>query len=530
MADSKSPARYDSAMFDDFVLCQINPVMGDVAGNARHILDIAKKQSRESLCVFPELALVGYPPEDLVLSPALREAVEKELPKLVQALKDGPAILLGAPVWERNVLCPFNACLLIEGGEIKAIVKKHDLPNYNVFDDKRIFTSGPLPPPILYKGRKLGVMICEDMWTSAAAEHLKQHGAECLVVVNASPYEMGKHEKRRLPTARERVRESGLPLLYVNQIGGQDDLLFDGRSFVMDGQGNLLRHLPAFQEIAHPVAEEMSAPEIDWRQELYDGLVLALRDYVHKNNAQGAVIGLSGGIDSALVAAIAADALGPQKLRCITMPSRFNSNESIEDAADVAAALNLSMEMQPIESLVQAFESQLKLTSGIPHENMQSRVRGTVLMALSNANSGWLVLSTTNKSELAVGYGTLYGDMAGAFAPIRDLYKREVAALSVWRGIPERVLKKPPSAELREGQKDQDSLPPYDVLDSVLFQLIEENKKPDEVTGCDKAVRDKIVHLLRINEFKRRQGPLGPKVSVKAFGRDRRFPVTNASE
>lgn len=515
------------------VLCQINPVLGDIKGNAKRIVDAALAQPSNALCVFPELCLIGYPPEDLIYNPAMRRQVEAEIPLIAEALKDGPGVLIGAPVWigtmndgnkrGRDRLLPRNAAMLIAEGEIKGTVYKRDLPNYEVFDDKRVFTAGPLPEPIMYQGHSLGVVVCEDIWTNEIADHLKARGAEQLIVLNASPYERGKMQ-RRLDMAKTRVRETGLPLVYVNQVGGQDDLIFDGQSFVMDVHGKIALRLPVFEEAC---ARKGHAAVMKDAEEVYKGLVLATRDYVLKNGGKGVFVGLSGGVDSALVAAIAADALGAENVRVVTMPSRFNSNESIDDAAEVADTLGLTMEMQPIEGSVKVMEEQLKLTSGIAHENIQSRLRGLMLMALSNAQPGWFVLTTTNKSELAVGYGTMYGDMAGAFAPLRDLYKKDVFALSKFRGLPKRVLTKAPSAELRDDQTDQDTLPPYDVLDAILTALIEEDADPAAIKG-DPALIAKIARWVRINEFKRRQGPPGPKITARAFGRDRRYPITNA--
>lgn len=507
------------------VLCQMNPIMGDVAGNARVVKEWACQQDADALCVFPELCLVGYPAEDLAYSPALRTAIEHEIPKLAKALKDKASIIIGAPVWDGAEVRPYNAALLIYGGAVQATILKCDLPNYGVFDDKRSFRGGPLPAPVTFKGARLGILVCEDLWTPTAAAALKEQGADNLIAINASPYHRDKQATRRMPMARDRVRETGLPLVYVNQVGGQDDLVFDGQSFVMNPQGDIACLLPAFEEIV--ASSSMPAAALSPEEEIYKALVMATRDYVHKNNMKGAIIGLSGGIDSALVAAIAADALGPKHVRLVTLPSRFNSNESIDDAHMVAEQLGIVMEMQPIESVVNLFEQQLGITKGLAHENIQARVRGVTLMALSNAASGMLVLSTTNKSELAVGYGTMYGDMAGAFAPIKDLYKRDVVALAKWRGLPERVITKAPSAELRDNQKDADSLPPYDVLDALLYQLIEEDKAPSDVTGADSFTVERVARLLRSSEFKRRQGAPGPKISLKAFGRDRRYPMTN---
>ena len=540
-------------------LAQLNPVMGDLAGNARKALK-AREEARAlgaDAVVYPELYVSGYPPEDLVQKPAFVAAVERTVEDLAKATADGgPAMIVGTP-WpgERR---PYNSVALLAGGRIEALRHKVDLPNYGVFDEKRVFEPGPLPGPVNFKGVRLGLPICEDIWGPDAVECISETGGEILVVINGSPYRRNVMAER-MNAAVARVAESGLPLIYVNQVGGQDELVFEGASFVLNPGGELAASLPSFEEAIRIVefervgggwrcrkAEKELAPEGEEAD--YRACVLGLRDYVEKNGFPGVVLGLSGGIDSALVAAMATDALGPQRVHCLMMPYRFTSGESLEDAARCAKALGVRYDSVPIGGPVDAFLAALKpLFAGkaadITEENIQSRVRGTTLMAVSN-KFGSLVLTTGNKSEMSVGYATLYGDMNGGFNPIKDLYKMEVYAISRWRNanvpkggrgpegevIPENILTKAPTAELRENQKDQDSLPPYDVLDDILQSLVEGEVPLAEIVekrGHDEATVKKVEKLLYIAEYKRRQAAPGVKITSRNFGRDRRYPITN---
>ncbi|MGB0719742.1 MAG: NAD+ synthase [Bdellovibrionales bacterium] len=524
-------------------LTQMNPTVGDLDGNAAKIIDVWKNADSD-LVVFPEMVLCGYPPEDLVLKPTFLEGVRVHIDAYVQASTDlHAAALIGCP-WVIDGRT-YNVVHLIYKGKIVATQAKHHLPNYGVFDEKRIFASGPLPAPIDFNGRKIGVLICEDMWFADVAAHLKQQGAEILIVPNASPFEIGKHA-RRIDLAKARTGETGLPLVYVNQIGGQDELVFDGGSFVMDAGGAVVNALALFEEevstFSPPLTPAESSPPqaggIEGGSEsIYAALKRGLSDYVRKNGFNGVVLGLSGGVDSALAAAIAADALGPQNVHCVMMPSPFTSQDSLDDAAELAQNLGCPYEIIPIQKAMNAFESTIPDLTGIAHENMQSRIRGLILMALSNSGAnagGKMVLTTGNKSEMATGYATLYGDMNGGFNALKDVYKTQVYALCAWRNaqspvIPPRILTKAPSAELRADQKDQDSLPPYDILDDILECLIERDMGIAAIAarGHDEAVVTRVYKLLRASEYKRYQAPPGTKITSRAFGRDRRYPMTN---
>ncbi|HOO82472.1 MAG TPA: NAD+ synthase [Alphaproteobacteria bacterium] len=527
-------------------LAQLNPTVGDLRENAEKILDVWD-ESESDLVVFAEMALCGYPPEDLVLKPSFINSIHSFVESICEQSKDFKSAALISCPWriEDEV---YNAALLIENGQIVAVQPKHHLPNYGVFDEQRIFKAGPLPAPIDFRGYRLGILICEDMWYADVAAHLKAEGAELLIVPNASPFETTKDETR-LDIARARAGETGLPLLYVNQVGGQDELVFDGGSFVMDGEGNAVFQAAEFTEETHGITFSGrrlscpdSVPQFSPEEELYKALVLGLKDYIEKNGFPGVLLGLSGGIDSALSAAIAVDALGPERVHCVMMPSPFTSEESLIDAQDCANALGCPYETMPIDAAMEAFTSIIPGLSGIAHENMQSRVRGLILMALSNA-SGNMALSTGNKSEMAVGYATLYGDMNGGFNALKDLYKMQVYALSKWRNahkptgalgpggvvIPENILTKVPTAELKENQRDQDSLPPYEELDDILECLIEHDMAMDEICarGHDEATVKQVWAMLDRAEYKRRQAPPGVKITRRAFGRDRRYPITN---
>ncbi|MGE5504808.1 MAG: NAD+ synthase [Actinomycetota bacterium] len=536
---------------------QVNPVVGDLAGNLERIRAARSAAAADAaqLVVCGELTVSGYPPEDLVLKSAFLDAVEAGVEALAAETADGgPALLIGAPWRAEGRVC--NAALLLDHGKVAAVRLKHHLPNYGVFDEARVFAPGPVPGPVVFRGVRLGVMICEDMWFADVADTLAATGAEILVVPNGSPFELDKAGVR-LDRARARVAETGLPLIYVNQVGGQDELVFDGASFALDGQGRVLARLPAWQEavVTTRWRKEMDgwrcegplAPEPARDENVYQAMVLGLRDYVTKNGFPGVVLGLSGGIDSALAAAVAADALGADKVWCVMMPSPYTSRESLEDAAAVARLLGCRLDTVGIEPAMAAFAGMLDpLFQGrapdITEENLQSRSRGLTLMAISN-KFGPMVLSTGNKSEMSTGYATLYGDMCGGFAVLKDVYKTTVFAVSRWRNanrpagalgpdgavMPERVITKPPSAELKPDQTDQDTLPPYDVLDGILECLIEHEGSVVEAVaqGYDEATVRRVWRMLDRAEYKRRQAPPGVKITARSFGRDRRYPITN---
>ncbi|MEX2630143.1 MAG: NAD+ synthase [Tistlia sp.] len=548
-------------------LAQINPTVGDLPGNLEKLRALRARAAGEGadLVVGTELCVSGYPPEDLVLKPDFLDAVQQGVEALAAETADGgPALLIGAP-WRIDPAARaplrgkvYNAALLLDGGEIQAVRSKHHLPNYGVFDELRVFAAGPLPGPVNFRGVRLGVLVCEDMWFSDVAECLEESGAEILVVPNGSPYECDKHEVR-IQLALERVVETGLPLVYVNQVGGQDELVFDGASFVVDAERNLRVQLPEFVEALSLTRWRRSAA--GWQVEdgerrppgvgaepVYRALVLGLRDYVTKSGFPGVVLGLSGGIDSAISAVVAADALGPERVHCVMMPSPYTSRDSLEDAAELAQLNGLRLDQIDIGPAMQAFEVMLRpLFEGLPadttEENLQSRARGVTLMALSN-KFGPMVLSTGNKSEMSVGYATLYGDMCGGFNVLKDVYKTTVFELSNWRNqarpadalgpegraIPERIITKPPTAELKPDQKDEDSLPPYAVLDDILSGLIEEEASLEAIVarGHPREIVTRVWRMLENAEYKRRQAPPGVKITRRSFGRDRRYPIVNA--
>ncbi len=538
-------------------IAQLNPTVGDIAGNIAK-LDAARAEAARlgaDLVVASELFVAGYPPEDLVLKPAFVAACQGAAQEFARATASGPAVLFGCP-WRQDGKV-YNAAVLAEGGKIAALRFKHDLPNYGVFDEKRVFTAGPAPGPIPFRGVRLGVMICEDMWSLDATETLSELGAELLVVPNGSPFETDKRDER-VALAVARVKESGLPLLYVNQVGGQDELVFDGASFALDASCVLKIQAPCWREalvMSHwrrgadgwTVDEGALVPPSEGTEAFYEALVLGLRDYVRKNRFPGVVLGLSGGIDSALTAAIAADALGADRVHCVMMPSPYTSRESLEDAALVAELLAAELRTIDIGPAMRAMDEMLKPSfdgraPDITEENIQSRARGMALMALSN-KFGWMVLSTGNKSEMSAGYATLYGDMCGGYAVLKDVYKMSVFDLSRWRNqhrtpgmlgplgrvMPERVITKPPSAELKPNQKDEDTLPPYAVLDDILQCLVEREMTVAEIVGRGhpEATVRMVWRMLDRAEYKRRQAPPGVKVTRRAFGRDRRYPITN---
>jgi NAD+ synthase len=539
-------------------LAQLNPVLGDIAGNIEKLRKVRQKAAHKgaALVMTPELYVSGYPPEDLVLKPSFLAAIHTAIENLAKETADnGPAILVGTP-WKMGEGAA-NAALLLDEGRIAATILKCDLPNYGVFDEKRIFTAGPLPSVVDFRGHKLGIMICEDMWTPPAAHHLKAEGAEVLLVPNGSPYESDKHDERRI-LARARIKETGLPLVYLNQVGGQDELVFDGASFILDAAGCDIAQAKAWEEDflltewdATPKGltprAAMAAQVPEGEGAIYHALMLGLRDYVHKNGFPGVVLGLSGGIDSALAALLAADALGVDQLHAVMMPSPYTSQESLDDAAQLAKALRCRLDTIPISKAMETFGGILSgafsgRSPDITEENIQSRCRGLILMALSN-KFGRMVLSTGNKSEMSVGYATLYGDMCGGFAVLKDLYKSQLFRVARWRNahkpatalgpegaiIPENIFTRPPSAELRPNQKDSDSLPPYDILDPILENLIEKERSVREIVaeGFDAATVKRIWMMLDKAEYKRRQAAPGVKISRRSFGRDRRYPITN---
>jgi NAD+ synthase len=538
-------------------LAQLNPTVGDVTGNAdrvRRARDKAQKLGAD-LVAFPELFIAGYPPEDLVLKPAFQAACRAAVEALARESKSGPALLVGTPWVEDGKL--YNAYALLAGGLIEAIRYKADLPNYGVFDEKRVFAQGPMPGPVLFKGVRIGVPICEDIWGAEVVECLSETGGEILLVPNGSPYWHGKTE-HRLNIAVARVVESGLPLIYLNMIGGQDELVFDGASFVINADRSVGAQLPTFLEtvaltewkreagawkcVSGPVVRQDENEKTD-----YGACVLGLKDYVDKNGFKGIVLGLSGGIDSALCAAMAVDALGKDRVRCVMLPYKFTSQDSLSDAAKIAKALGIQYDILPIESAVLGLEKAVApVFEGKPRdvteENIQARARGVILMAISN-KFGLMVVTTGNKSEMSVGYATLYGDMNGGFNPIKDLYKTQVFRLTALRNtrkpsgalgpdgavIPQRIITKPPTAELRENQKDQDTLPPYDVLDAILERLVEREEPIAEIVaaGFERDTVLRVDRMLNLAEYKRRQAAPGVKVTLRNFGRDRRYPIVN---
>ncbi len=540
-------------------LAQINPTVGDIGGNLERIRR-ARAEAAEGgadLAIYGELAVAGYPPEDLVLKPAFQDAVEAGVNRLAGETSDGgPALLLGAPWREAGKL--YNSALLLDAGGIAAIRHKHHLPNYGVFDEKRVFAQGPAPGPVAFRGARLGVMICEDMWEPDVTECLDESGAEILVVLNGSPFETDKPDVR-LNLAVARVTESDLPLIYVNIVGGQDELVFDGASFVLDAGRTLRAQAAAWKRqvlltrwhradgAAWSCDQGLIEAPAEGLEAVYLALTTGLGDYVDKNRFPGVLVGLSGGIDSALSAAVAVDALGADRVHCVMMPSPYTSKESLEDAAEAARLMGVHLDTIAIDAAMRAFDSMLAESfagqeKDTTEENIQARARGITLMALSN-KLGTMVLSTGNKSEMSVGYATLYGDMCGGYSVLKDVYKTAVFALARWRNqrrpegmlgpegrvVPERVLTKAPSAELKPDQTDQDTLPPYDQLDAILELLVEGEKSLDETTGrgFDAAVVERVWTMLDRAEYKRRQAPPGVKITSRAFGRDRRYPLTN---
>lgn len=530
-------------------LAQINLLVGDIAGNTRRIIEIAK-EARDNLCahavLFPELALTGYPPEDLLLRPELNSRIEQALQMLCDDSLTGIDIIIGYPIRREGLL--YNAAGVLRDGRLVAEYHKALLPNYSVFDEKRYFEPGSEPCVTDIQGVPVGITICEDIWYKTPAARAAEQGARVLLNLNASPFHQGKAPEREL-LVQKRAVESNLAIVYLNLIGGQDELVFDGGSFVVDQSGNLTQRLSYFEEslglvefdsgndVVRPVP---AAVTTQFREEegIYRALVLGVRDYVHKNGFRGAVLGLSGGIDSALTLAIAVDALGSDQVEVVMMPSRYTAEISNLDARDEAEKLGVVYRSIPIEPAFNTFLEMLRdefagTKVDATEENIQARCRGIILMAISN-KKGKIVLTTGNKSEVSVGYATLYGDMAGGFAPIKDVPKTLVYRLAEYRNrddevIPRRVITRPPSAELAPDQKDSDSLPPYDVLDEILLRYVERDQGVEEIiaAGFDREVVKRVTKLVDRNEYKRRQAPPGVKITQRAFGRDRRYPLTN---
>jgi len=538
-------------------LAQSNARVGDLAANAAAILGQRAAMPNADLIVTPELSLAGYPPEDLVLKPAFVAACLRHLTELARATADGgPALLVGLPHVDEGKL--HNSVALLHDGCVAAIRAKHELPNYGPFDEKRTFAPGPLPNPVPFKGVSLGLPICEDIWFPEVCAHLHAAKADLLISPNGSPFELGK-DHRRLALAGARVAETGLPLAYVNRVGGQDELVFDGSSFCLNpGEGPVVK-LPDWEPrntLTHWRLGQWGwccdpLPIEPWQTDpadIYYAMVLGLRDYVNGNGFPGVVLGLSGGVDSALSAAVAVDALGPGRVWCVMLPSRFTSKDSLEDAADCARLLGCRLDTISIAPAMAAFDAMLgPQFADRPHdlaeENIQSRARAVTLMALSN-KFGPMLLTTGNKSEMSVGYTTIYGDLAGGFSVLKDVYKTTVFKLCHWRNahhpraalgprgrvIPARVIDKPPTAELRDNQRDDDSLPSYAVLDAILIRLVEQDASAADIVaeGYDPAIVARVEKLLYGAEYKRRQAPPGIKLGTRSFGRDRRYPISNA--
>ena len=539
-------------------LAQLNPTVGDIDGNATLVSDARKTAAKQGadLLVCSELVISGYPPEDLVVRPSFQAACAAAIDRLAEETVDGgPGLLVGSLWVEDDQL--YNAAILLDGGKVLAVRLKHELPNYGVFDEKRVFSPGPMPGPVNFRDVRLGVMICEDMWQPDVAECLQESGAEILVVLNGSPYALDKWDQR-LHLAVERITETRLPMIYVNQVGGQDELVFDGGSFVLNADRRLQARCadwyPALQITNWErngdnwICEqgETAAAE-DSLSSIYSAMLLGLRDYIEKNNFPGVLIGMSGGIDSALTAAVAVDALGAGRVHCVMMPSPYTSEESLQDASTATELLGCRLDEINIGHAMGAFDEMLSPHFGdappdTTEENIQARSRGLALMGLSN-KTGAMVVSTGNKSEMSVGYATLYGDMCGGFSVLKDVYKMTVFRLCRWRNenfpasskgpkgkvIPERIITKPPSAELKPDQTDQDTLPPYQDLDAILECLIEKDLgvKATAEAGYDPGLVQRIWRMLLLAEYKRRQAPPGVKITHRSFGRDRRYPITN---
>jgi NAD+ synthase (glutamine-hydrolysing) len=530
------------------VMAQLNLLVGDVPGNVEQVLAAtlrARDEFHAQLVVFPELTLTGYPPEDLLLHSGLRREVEQGVERIRKEVR-GISAVVGYPLYEDSRI--YNVTGVFGDGELQALYRKHELPNYSVFDEKRYFTPGEGAALVGIGGVSVGLNICEDIWHAGPACQAAAAGAKLIVVTNASPFDAGKQQQREAEL-RRRVNDTGTPFVYVNLVGGQDELVFDGGSLVMNADGRVAMRAPNFAENLYPVDFSFDGKQLraipseihtdaSEAESVYRAIVMGVRDYVAKNHFKGAVIGLSGGVDSALTLALAVDALGPENITAVMMPSRYTSKLSLDEARRQAQALGVEYHSISIEPAFEAFTASLQETlrgdtAGVTEQNIQARCRGVLLMAISN-KQGKLVLTTGNKSELAVGYATLYGDMAGGFAPIRDCTKSMVYALCRYRNalspvIPEAVITRVPSAELAPDQKDSDNLPPYEILDPILSAFVEEDKTVADIVaqGFDEATVKRVVKLVQQAEYKRRQAPPGVRVSRRAFGRDRRYPITS---
>lgn len=529
----------------NFTIAQINPTVGNIKGNVELIKNSWKEyDSKSDLIIYPELCVTGYNPEDLLLNDGFITTAEDAIISLVEFSKTmKSAVLVGAP--ERDKTALFNAAYLIEQGKILSITHKVELPNYGVFDEKRYFASGTRPEPVDFHDHKLGIMICEDMWFPNVADYLASKSADVFIVINGSPFEPHK-QSIRVQHATARVEQALIPLIYVNQIGGQDDMVYDGASFALNSSGECVlqceEFLQEFQTFSFAKNDAKIHPQHTETESLYQAAMLGLRDYMRKTKQTKILIGMSGGIDSALSAAIAVDAIGAENLTCIMMPSEFTSADSMTDAKDCADKLGVKFESISIKSMVENFVQEIPETSGLAHENLQARLRGVILMTLANQSHA-MVLTTGNKSEMACGYSTLYGDMCGGYNALKDLYKTQVYNLAHWRNgakpvdalgnsgilINQSILTKAPTAELKPNQKDADSLPPYDDLDAILMGLIEEDLSPDQMTarGHNPETVVKVSRLLKLSEYKRRQSAVGAKLSPRTFGKDRRYPIVN---
>jgi NAD+ synthase (glutamine-hydrolysing) len=529
-------------------LAQLNLFVGDVGGNAQRVIDTAaeaRDRLKADLVLFPELALSGYPPEDLLFHKGMKRQVAAAMERVRSEVK-GVTVMVGYPDYADEVI--YNAAALLRDGKLLANYHKQELPNYSVFDEKRYFKPGQESRVVELNGIRVGLLICEDIWEPKPARAARDAGAQLLVVINGSPYSL-KYQRRREDIVRARIKDTGLPVVYVNQLGGQDELIFDGGSFAMNAAGEVVQRAAPFKEQLYAVDIDLIdgkavprgghvEPELSEEASVYNALVLGVRDYVGKHRFPGIVLGLSGGIDSALTLAIAVDALGADHVRAVMMPSRYTAQMSLDDAAQEARTLGVGYDVISIEGMFEAALGALKpvFTGRAPdttEENIQARCRGLLLMAISN-KTGRMVLTTGNKSEMAVGYATLYGDMAGGFAPIKDCSKMLVYRLAHYRNsiapvIPPRVIERAPSAELRPDQKDSDSLPPYEVLDAILELFIEDNLSVDEISarGFDRATVGRVLEMVKRNEYKRRQAPPGVRISDRAFGRDWRYPITS---
>lgn len=524
-------------------IAQINATVGDIEGNAAKILSHYEKAKLlgADLVAFPELALVGYSPQDMVLMPAFRKAAAIALKELARRTAKGPAMVVGSVVEEKKKI--YNAAVLLADGKIAHVQPKIKLPNYGVFDEKRVYDAGKAVKAARWRGRKIGMLVCEDSWHPELSRALKKQKAEVVISINASPFEAKKLALRKKAMAAG-AKAAAAPFVYVNMVGGQDDVVFDGGSFVLDKQGKVTAQLPEFQQevVVMPLASrQVPYPALAAEESLWQAMMLGLCDYVKKNGFSQVVLGLSGGIDSALTAAAAVDALGAKNVRGVLLPSPYTSRASVEDAEALAKNLGIGIISVPITEAMETFEERLSpvfrdagwMEDVAVGGNLQARLRGVTLMALSN-KFGWLLLSTGNKSEIATGYTTLYGDACGGYNVVKDLYKTQVYALAKWRNrkqeiIPARILAKPPSAELKPGQKDEDTLPPYAMLDKILMLHIEGRKSAAEIAakGFNRATVERVLKMVRLSEYKRRQSAPGVKLSPMLFGKDRRYPLTN---